>query len=220
MQSSRTLLPGRISELPDQHLIDAALGGVEEAYSELVHRYEDRLLTAIRSDPSCCESADDIVQEAFIRAFRKLKSFRSESSFYTWLYRIALNSRRSYLRDRQRMVQVDFAVETEGVRWGEPLASPVDFVEGREERDQVRAAMARLDDHHRAILVLREFEGFDYLAISKALDVTLGTVRSRLSRARAQLRKELTPYWNCLPKGRRSEAGEQTWSASSLSLTA
>ena len=184
------------SSRSDSQLIQAALAGVEDAYTEIVRRYKDRLLTSIRSDVSCSESAEDIVQDAFVRAFQKLDSFRSESSLYTWLYRIALNSRRSYTRNRHRTMPLESTLDCSGQTWMmEPRATLEDPLEAWEEREQVLAALARLDDHHRDILVLREFEGCDYQAISEALNVTMGTVRSRLSRARAQLRKELLAYW-------------------------
>ena len=95
----------------DGQLIEAALLGEQTAFTSLVERYQDRLFTAIRSDVGCSEIAEDIVQDAFIRAFVKLDTFRRESSFYTWLYRIALNSRRYYLRNRHRSMPLDDASE-------------------------------------------------------------------------------------------------------------
>lgn len=206
------------SSLADQQLIRAALAGHQDAFSEIMYRYRDRLLNAIRNDSSCAESADDIVQDAFVRAFSALKSFRTESSFYTWLYRIALNSRRYYVRNRHRTMPLETLADHNGMNWIEPHPTPTDLVEALEECQQVRAALARLDDHHRAILVLREFEGCDYQAIAEALNVTLGTVRSRLSRARAQLRKELTQYW--MPAATGPVYSDDAWTDRELSLTA
>ncbi len=206
------------SHLSDNELIKAALGGAQEAYFELFHRHHERLLLSLRCDLNCSESADDVVQDAFVRAFAKLDSFRCESSFYTWLFRIALNSRRNYMRNRHQNASIDFAAEN--MSWAEPETDPIDAVEAEEECDQVRAALARLDDHHREILLLREYEGCDYRAISQALDVTLGTVRSRLNRARAQLRKELGPYWHSTPPGELSQTNDRPWTHPDLSLTA
>ncbi len=209
------------SNLSDSQLIQAALAGVEDAYSEIVRRYKDRLLTSIRSDVNCSESADDIVQDAFVRAFQNLDSFRAESSLYTWLYRIALNSRRYYIRNRHRTRPLETVREHGGETWMmEPRANPEDAVEAWEEREQVQAALARLDDHHRDILLLREFEGCDYQAISEALNVTMGTVRSRLSRARAQLRKELAAYWTSAPCDEAPPFRGETWQRRQFSLTA
>ncbi len=208
------------SSLSDAQLIEAALAGVEDAYSEIMRRHKDRLVTSIRGDVNCSESAEDIVQDAFVRAFSKLHLFRCESSLYTWLYRIALNSRRYYMRNRHRTMQLDAALDRPDFSWVAPQTTPEDVVEGREEREQVRAALARLEAHHRTILMLREFEGCDYQAISEALDVTLGTVRSRLSRARAQLRKELDAYWTSTEAGEVPDYGDQSWPEHALSLTA
>lgn len=185
-----------LASLSDVEVIDAAMSGVQAAYTELVSRYQERLLAALRGDVSCSESADDIVQEAFVRAFRNLDKFRSESGFYTWLYRIAINSRRYYQRNRHRTIPLSTAWKREEMPWWEPATVPGDPIEARETGEHVWAALARLDRHHREILLLREFEGHDYQTISETLDLTLGTVRSRLSRARAQLRRELHPYWN------------------------
>ncbi len=178
----------------DNALIRLALRGDHDAYGELAVRYQDRLLTSIRNDVGCQVLAEDIVQDAFIRAFTHLDSFRGQSSFYTWLYRIALNSRRYYLRNRHRTMQFDSVCENPTQAWAENRESPADHVERREECIQVREAISRLDENHRTILVLREFEGFDYREISERLHLSMGTVRSRLSRARAQLKKELSVY--------------------------
>lgn len=213
------------SELSDAELIQIAKRGVEEAFFELVHRYQDRLLTSMRRDVNCSESADDIVQDAFVRAFKNLDSFRSESSFYTWLYRIALNSRRYYLRNRHRTVSLENCGDPGGKdrlgeSWIDSETDPGDQAEAREECEQVRAALARLDDQNRKILLLREFDGCDYRAISLALNLTLGTVRSRLSRAREQLRRELAAYWKAAPADGVTQNGDLPWVKPGLSLTA
>jgi RNA polymerase sigma-70 factor (ECF subfamily) len=208
-----------LTSLSDHELVQAALGGVEEAYAEIVRRHKDRLVSTIRGDISCGDSAEDVVQDAFVRAFAKLESFRGESSLYTWLFRIALNSRRSYIRDRRRAQTFDSTAERYGLDWCETASTPSESVESKEECEQVRAALARLDDHHRAILMLREFDGCDYQAISEALKVNLGTVRSRLNRARAQLRKELAGYWTSTPQGESPRFREPAWEEPKLSLT-
>lgn len=187
----------------DSHLIASALSGDQRAYTILVDRYQGRLTAAIQNKVACWDLADDIVQDAFVRAFKNLHSFRRESGFYTWLYRIALNSRRYYLQNRHRLSSLDETHEAcqpvgrssclEGSQ--EPLAC----LERTEDCRAVSLAMQRLDSKHQEILRLREFEGFDYRRIADALHLTMGTVRSRISRARAQLRKELVTYWNANP---------------------
>ena len=186
----------------DSQLIAAALAGEQGAYTKLVDRYQGRLLSAIRANVACAGLVDDIVQDAFVRAFANLHKFRSESGFYTWLYRIALNSRRYYLQNRYRFGSLDEAPENcqlGGRTSCRDIEGPLACLEREEDCRAVDLAMQRLDNHHREILRLREFEGFDYRRIAEALHLTMGTVRSRISRARAQLRKELATYWNAKP---------------------
>ena len=217
-----TMTPADSGEqiVSDSQLIEAALLGDQTAHTQLVDRYKDRLFTAIRSDVGCPEIAEDIVQDAFIRAFMKLGTFRRESGFYTWLYRIALNSRRYYLRNRLRSMPLDDASDQSVSSWLEPESGPSQMMERREECVAVRQALDRLDEHHRDILLLREFEGFDYRRIAEVLHLTMGTVRSRLSRAREQLRRELAGYWAAKPKQPASLIREKDWSEPRLSLTA
>ena len=183
----------------DHDLIEAARRGEHYGFEQLVQRYQNRLFSSMRSDVGSATIAEDIVQEAFVRAFRHLDTFKHESNFYTWLYRIALNSRRPYLRHRGATVPLDVAGEMPSQCRSEIRDSPANRAERSEELQQVRAAIARLPEDHRRILILREFEGFDYQSIADVLHVKTGTVRSRLARARARLRKELTDYMNAKP---------------------
>lgn len=137
------------------------------------------------------EEAEDVVQDAFVRAFLKLHTFQNNSQFFTWLYRIAFNSALSRMRRRRGTVSIDRAREAVG-------EEPVDHVEApdarilRDERvASVRIALQRLSDDHRTILVLREMEDHAYEQIAEILQISIGTVRSRLSRARSQLRVTL-----------------------------
>ena len=195
MQSTTT----QDSTHSDQDLIEAARRGEQFGFEQLVNRYQNRLFVSLRNDVGCPILAEDIVQEAFVRAFRHLDSFKAESSFYTWLYRIALNSRRPYIRNRGVTVPIDALGEGPRQVWSENRDTPPNRVERSEELQQVRAALARLPEHHRRILILREFEGFDYQSIADVLHVKKGTVRSRLARARIRLKKELTSYVGAQP---------------------
>ena len=187
----------------DSDLIASALAGNQASYTKLVDRYQGRLTSAIRTKVACSGIADDIVQDAFVRAFNSLHSFRSDSGFYTWLYRIALNSRRYYIKNRHRISSLDETHETcqptGRLSCIDTVEGPVACLERTEDCHAVNLAMQRLDTHHREILRLREFEGFDYRRIAEALHLTMGTVRSRISRARTQLRKELATYWSAKP---------------------
>ncbi len=176
----------------DVELIDACLCGDSASFGELVRKYQDRLFHTMRHVVSSREEAEDVVQEAFVQAFVKLASFKRNSAFYTWLYRIAFNTAVSRGRRRRPEMSVDAAREAIGE---EPMDNTEDAAERvlRQERAvQVQQALTELSDEHRAILVLREMEGLCYEEIAEVLDLPVGTVRSRLHRARSQMREQLT----------------------------
>ena len=175
----------------DRELIDAALSGDESGFVELVHRYEYRLFHAMIRNVGCSALAEDIVQETFLKVFRYLHSFRGDSGFYTWIHRIALNSRRGIVGMAKNTVSIDSSVNTQQSARTSPRESPTAVAERHEDHEQVHQALARLSSKHRRILTLREFDGLDYQAIANTLHLGMGTVRSRLSRARKELRREL-----------------------------
>ena len=175
----------------DFRLIDEALAGDAGSFGELVRRYQDRLYNSMVHTVGSPEEAEDVVQDAFVQAFVKLQSFGRASAFYTWLYRIAFNVSVSRRRRKRPELSVDAAREATGM---EPVAggdTPEEHLEREESIRQVRLALAALDEANRAILVLREIDGLSYEEIASILDLPLGTVRSRLHRARLQLRHEL-----------------------------
>lgn len=175
----------------DFQLIDETLAGDRNAFGSLVLRHQDRLFTALVHVLGSRSDAEDVVQDAFVQAFLKLPTFQRTSAFYTWLYRIAFNLAVSQRRKRRPELSVE---ETREYGGDEPVANHSDVsahVEREEGVAQIRAALARLSDEHRAILVLRELEGCDYETIAGMLDLPVGTVRSRLHRARSQLREIL-----------------------------
>ncbi|WP_197231195.1 RNA polymerase sigma factor [Novipirellula artificiosorum] len=198
---------GLVSTRTDSQLIQVVLQGDSTAYDELVRRYQERLYTSIWSNVGCPALAEDIVQDAFLNAYIHLRSFRNRSSFYTWLYRIALNSRRNYLHKRGHAVSIEFVDEDQSRDRSARHETPVDCAERQEDRIHVRVALSRLDDAHRTILMLREFEGFDYETIAEMLQVKMGTVRSRLSRARAKLKQELDNYLTAGSESLQSDYG-------------
>ena len=183
-----------VSPPSDLELVDVMACGDHRGYELLTKKYQNRLFKSILLRVGCAVAAEEIVQDAFVRAFLNLRSFRRDSNFYTWLYRIALNSSRSDYRRRQRMLPLD-CLGQDSDRLSTAIDdSPLQSVERAEERREVRQAMLRLDEGYRTILILREFEGFDYQAIAAVLGIKIGTVRSRLFRAREQLRRELSVY--------------------------
>jgi RNA polymerase sigma-70 factor, ECF subfamily len=175
----------------DAQLIEQALGGHAEAFGQLVLKYQDRLFNTIFHVVGHAEDARDIVQEAFVQAFLKLESFRRQSAFYTWLYRIAFNAAMTHKRRRRPTVSVDRLKETGNMEMPDNDCNPTEELERKERCGQVRHAIAQLAEDHRAVLVLREIDGCCYETIAEVLDLPIGTVRSRLHRARLQMREQL-----------------------------
>ena len=175
----------------ESQLIDAALQGETTAFGELVRRYQDRLFSAVVHILGSRSDAEDVVQDAFIQAYVKLDTFKQNSRFYTWLYRIAFNVSISRRRRRRVEVSVEEGREATGNEPVDLAASPTHHLEEEERREQLHAAMARLTHEHREIIVLRHMEDFSYEEIAEVLEISVGTVRSRLHRARASLLEHL-----------------------------
>jgi RNA polymerase sigma-70 factor (ECF subfamily) len=175
----------------DADLVHAARAGDKEAFSELVLRHQDRVCNLVTKFTRRPDLAEDVAQKVFINAFRRLGEFEGGAAFSTWLYRIAFNESISALRSegRRRTISLDAGGE-DGPAF-EPAADPLppEGSERREERDRLQTALARINPEDRQILLLREMEGLDYAQISSILEVPVGTVRSRLHRARESLRE-------------------------------
>lgn len=177
--------------MTDDQLIDDALAGQSASFGQLVLKYQDRLYTALVHVVGSIEDARDAAQDAFVQAFVKLDTFHRRSSFYTWLYRIAFNAAASRARRKRPEPSLDGHRDAGG-------ADPVDRevaaqaeLERRERAVQVRSALDALPHDYRTVVVLREIDGCDYEQISDILDIPVGTVRSRLHRARLQLKDHL-----------------------------
>lgn len=180
----------------DAQLIELTLAGNSSAFETLVHRYQDRLYNTMVHIAGSAEEAHDVVQDAFVQAFVKLRSFQGTSAFYTWLYRIAFNAAVSRSRRQRPRLSVESTREATGDEPAARDAAPDERLEQQERIQQVQAALGMLSEEHRTILVLREMEGCDYETIGEMLDLPVGTVRSRLHRARMELRellKEVVP---------------------------
>jgi RNA polymerase sigma-70 factor (ECF subfamily) len=177
----------------DASLIAATLAGDTSAFGHLVQRYQDRLYNSLLRVLGSADDTADIVQDAFVQAYTKLESFRGGSQFYTWLYRIAFNLAMSHLRRQRKKSSLD---EMKTLLGEEPTdgqpAADANIIE-QERAELVHSALAELGEDHRQILVLREIEGFSYEEIAEILDLPVGTVRSRLFRARLEMRDLLTP---------------------------
>ena len=175
----------------DRRLIRECLQGRQAAFGELVRRYQDRLFNSILRVLDQPEDAADVVQEAFLNAYQSLANFKGDSEFFTWLYRIAFNAAISHKRKRRVVLSI------EPYRDGESLAEPLDdsafhepgsALERSEDEARLYAALSRLSPEHRAVLVLKDLEDQKYEDIAEVLQVPIGTVRSRLHRARLELR--------------------------------
>lgn len=180
----------------DQQSIEQVLSGDSSAYRAIVDRHQRRLLGLLAHACGDCELAEDIAQEAFARAYQKLDMFNGESQFYTWLARIAMNllfsdQRRRRLENQVSRAALDVALDSDSFANRHPNATPEQQMELNETQQCVRQAIAMLDEERRAVVVLRDFDGLDYEAIAEALGIPVGTVRSRLHRARLELRSIL-----------------------------
>ncbi|MGE3821152.1 MAG: sigma-70 family RNA polymerase sigma factor [Isosphaeraceae bacterium] len=179
--------------LDDQDLVDACRSGETEAYGLLVARHQDRLYpTALRLAGSA-EAAQDLLQDAFLRGFEKFDRFHGESSFYTWIYRITVNLALSERRRRRPILGLG---RSRGAAEAGPALDPRESDPSlpleRAERDRiVQDALNALAPDQRVVVVMKEFDGLRYEEIATALNVPVGTVRSRLHRARCELREKL-----------------------------
>lgn len=175
----------------DLELVARCKGGDPSAFDDLVRRYQDRLFNALVHFLGDAAAAEDLAQEAFLKAYLRLQDFRGDSQFYTWLYAIARNlsvSRQRQLSRRGRMASLDAedAPQVESGK-GDPIGSAM----SRDREALVQQALQALDEESRWIVVLRDIDGRDYAEIAEAAGVPVGTVKSRLHRARMQLRQLL-----------------------------
>jgi RNA polymerase sigma-70 factor (ECF subfamily) len=177
----------------DASLIAATLAGDTAAFGRLVGQYQDRLYNSLLRVLGSSEDAADITQDAFVQAFTKLNTFRGSSAFYTWLYRIAFNLAMSHARRGHKAASLDGMKALVGE---EPMDGAPAVESGliqQERIDLVHAALAQLGLDYRQILVLREIDGYSYEEIAEILELPVGTVRSRLFRARMHMRDLLAP---------------------------
>lgn len=180
----------------DDRLIAECLQGRTSAFGELVRRYQDRLYnTVYRLVDNNAEDAQDVLQEAFLNAYQSLGAFKGDSLFFTWLYRIAVNTAMTLKRKHRVALRIEVGRE-EGNGCAEPLdpsefSQPGQALEKAEQERRIQDALNRMSPEHRAVLVLKDMEGHKYEAIAEVLQVPIGTIRSRLHRARLELRQIL-----------------------------
>ena len=182
----------------DQQLVERVQRGDKTAFDLLVRKYQFRLAKLVSRYVSDRAEVEDVTQEAFIKAYRALKGFRGESAFYTWLYRIAINTAKNYLVSMGRRPprsDID-AEEAEGMTNGTELReinTPESSMLRDEIAETVRQTIETLPEDLRTAITLREFEGLSYDEIASIMDCPIGTVRSRIFRAREAIDNELKP---------------------------
>ena len=184
----------------EEVLVQRSRRGDLEAYDELVRRYQERIYATVYHMTSNHEDANDLAQESFIKAFQALKSFKGGSSFYTWLYRIAVNKTINFLKQRKNRIHMslndlDFNAEHDP----DLMALISDKTPRREAglaelQEKLNAALLKLSEPHRLVVVLHDVQGQSHEEIAKIMDCNIGTVRSRLFYARQQLQALLSDY--------------------------
>ena len=185
--------------MDEQQLIQQAQAGDQSAFELLVERYQKPVYHQALRLLSSPEDAADVTQEVFLKAWRNLPSFRGESGFSTWLYRLTDNAAIDLLR-REKKRRGESSLDDETLGWDAALADPAPTPHQAAEREDLRRAvsdgLARLSEEHRRVLVLREINGLSYEEIGSLLGLTAGTVKSRIARARLSLAKILQTAGN------------------------
>ncbi|MFY9722529.1 MAG: RNA polymerase sigma factor RpoE [Azonexus sp.] len=192
----------------DQALVERAQGGDKHAFDQLVSKYQrklGRLLSRFIRDPA---EVEDVSQEAFIKAYRALPSFRGDSAFYTWLYRIGINTAKNYLVAQGRRAPTSTEFDSEEAETFESadqlrdINTPESLLLSKQIGETVNGAIDALPDELRTAIVLREIEGLSYDEIADMMDCPIGTVRSRIFRAREAVAQKLRPLLDVAPDRR------------------
>ena len=192
--------PETIEEEREEVLVRRSRRGDLKAYDDLVRRYQERIYATIYHMTSNHEDANDLAQETFIKAFQALGSFKGGSSFYTWLYRIAVNKTINFLKQRKNRTHMslndlDFNAEHDPDLMALISHKTPQRDAGLNElQEKLNAALLKLSEQHRLVVVLHDVQGQSHEEIAKVMDCNIGTVRSRLFYARQQLQSELADY--------------------------
>jgi len=188
-------VPQEFENDQERLVLEAVRAGQSTRFEELVLAYQNRLFAAMLAVLGNRQDAEDVTQEAFTKAFLKLDAFQAKSSFFTWLHRIAFNLaidlRRRDARSRN-LGKVSLETAGDALRSTEPL--PPVTTEQNETHQRIYAALAMIDPERRSVITLRDLQGMDYSEIAQVLEIPIGTVRSRLHRARIELKDILREY--------------------------
>ena len=183
----------------DRQLVERAQRGDKQAFALLVEKYQRKLARLLSRFIRDQAEVEDVTQEAFIKAYRALPAFRGDSAFYTWLYRIGINTAKNYLMALGRRAPTSTEVEAEdaeGLEEGEQLRdinTPESLLLSKEIAETVNATIEKLPEELRKAIQMREIEGMSYEDIAQAMDCPIGTVRSRIFRAREAIAEQLRP---------------------------
>ncbi len=190
----------RLKALDDSAVVAEFLAGEKRAFGELVERYQTRLLNFVYRTTGDRERAEDLVQETFIRVYRHLHRFDQSKKFSTWVYTIASNLAKNELRNRSRnplvlfqTIKKNWDADQRPLEWEDNTYRPDDLFRKRHLRSMVETAVNELPEHHRVVFVLREMEGKTYEEIAEITGCNLGTVKSRLNRARNNFAQIIAP---------------------------
>jgi RNA polymerase sigma-70 factor (ECF subfamily) len=187
-------------EVPEEALVRRARKGDLQSYDELIKRYQERIYATIYHMTSNHEDANDLAQESFIKAFQALASFKGGSSFYTWLYRIAVNKTINFLKQRKNRTHMSLNDLDFNAEHDPDLMALISHKTPRRDaglselQEKLNAALQKLSEPHRLVVVLHDVQGQSHEEIAKVMDCNIGTVRSRLFYARQQLQSELADY--------------------------
>ena len=200
VDSQRALQREALHELDDGQIVMRHLAGEPQAFGTLVDRYQTRLLNFVNRTIGDRERAEDLVQEVFIRVFRHLHRFDQTKKFSTWIYTIASNLAKNELRNRSRnplvlfqTIKKNWEADHRPLQFEDTTARPEDLYRKRFLKDAVDHCVQRLPEHHREVFVLRELEGKSYQEIAEITGCNLGTVKSRLNRARNSFAQLIGP---------------------------
>lgn len=189
-----------LASLSDSEVVQRFLDGEKRAFAVLVDRYHGRLLNFVYRTIGDRERAEDLVQETFVRVYRHLQRFDQTKKFSTWIYTIASNLAKNELRNRSRnplvlfqTIKKNWEADHRPLEWEDNSYRPDDLFRKRHLREMVERAAAQLPEHHRIVFVLREMEGKTYEEIAEITDTNLGTVKSRLNRARNNFARIIAP---------------------------
>lgn len=184
----------------EMELVRRARKGDMAAYDDLIRRYQERIYATIYHMTSNHEDANDLAQEAFIKAYQALKSFKGGSSFYTWVYRIAVNKTINFLKQRKNRTQMSLNDLDFNAEHDPDLVALISEKTPRRDiglselQEKLNAAMQKLSEHHRLVVTLHDVQGLSHEEIAKIMHCNIGTVRSRLFYARQQLQAYLSDY--------------------------